>query len=127
MDVLRHVADLDQDTHTFSMGAYVAYGNCPGCTQSMIQGMSMRRITITMPPEVLAVAEAQAQWRGMSVSAWLSQAAEHAARLAEGSAAAVQVFAEMGPPNEAELAEARAVLERAARRAAAGNDSSTAA
>ncbi|HEY3258948.1 MAG TPA: hypothetical protein VGJ95_01545 [Pseudonocardiaceae bacterium] len=89
--------------------------------------MSMRRITITMPPEVLAVAEAEARRRGMSVSAWLSEAAEHMARLAAGSAAAVQVFAEIGPPDEAELAEAHKILERASRRTASGDDSSTAA
>jgi len=76
----------------------------------------MERITITIPHDVLAAAEAEAQRRGMSVSAWLSQAAERAARLAEGHAAAIQVFAEIGPPNEVELAEARAVLERAAAR-----------
>lgn len=93
----------------------------------MILGMSMRRITITMPPEVLVAAEAEARRRGMSVSAWLSEAAEHAARLAEGGAAAVEVFTEIGPPDEHELAEARAVLERAARRAAPADDSSSAA
>jgi hypothetical protein len=82
----------------------------------MIASMSMKRITITIPHDVLEAAEAEAKRRGLSVSAWLSQAAERAARLAEGQAAAIQVFAEIGPPNEAELAEARAVLERAAAR-----------
>lgn len=69
--------------------------------RSTIHGMSMRRITITMPPE------------------------EQAARLAEGSAAAMQVFAQIGPPDENELAEARAVLERASKRATP-DDTSTA-
>jgi hypothetical protein len=84
----------------------------------------MPQIMITVSPEVLAVAEAQARRRGISASDWLSEAAAQATRLAEGAAAAVQVFAEIGPPDENELAEARAVLERASKRATAGSDTS---
>lgn len=81
--------------------------------------MSLRRVTITIPPDVLAAAEAEAQRQGLSVSAWLSRAADHAARLAQGQAAALEVFTEIGPPSEAELEQARAVLQRAAARQAA--------
>lgn len=78
--------------------------------------MSLRRITITIPPEVLAAVESLARRDGMSVSAWLSRAAEHAAQLAEGEAAADEAIAEIGEPDDEDVAEARAILVRAARR-----------
>lgn len=74
--------------------------------------MSMRRITITIPPEVLEAAEIEAAKQGMSVSAWLSQAAAHAAKIAAGLADTQDVLAEIGGVDENAVAEARAALER---------------
>lgn len=85
----------------------------------------MRRVTITIPPEVLEAAEAQASREKISVSAFLSRAAAHAVTLAQGRAAAAEVFDEIGWPTPEERAETDRVLDRAvarqavARRAAA--------
>jgi hypothetical protein len=80
--------------------------------------MGLRRNHHHHPPDVVTAAEAEAQRQGLSVSAWLSRAADHAARLAQGQAAAIEVLTEIGPPSEAELEQARAVLQRAAARQA---------
>lgn len=76
----------------------------------------MRRITITIPPEILAGAEAEAARQGVSVSAFLSQAAERAVRVADGLAAAAEVFDEIGWPTAEEFAEVDRVLDRAVAR-----------
>ncbi|MBI0383336.1 hypothetical protein JBE27_45555 [Streptomyces albiflaviniger] len=46
--------------------------------------MSLERVTITMPSETLSAAKEAADREGMSVSAWLSRAAERAARVEAG-------------------------------------------
>ncbi|MCQ8834824.1 hypothetical protein [Streptomyces malaysiensis] len=67
--------------------------------------MSLERVTITIPGETpLSAAEEAANREGMSVSAWLSRAAERAAKIEAGLIAAEEVLTETGPPT----AEARA-------------------
>ncbi|CDR06786.1 hypothetical protein [Streptomyces iranensis] len=70
----------------------------------MIAGMSLERVTITIPSETLSAAKEAADREGMSVSAWLSRAAEHAAKIEAGLIAAEEVLAEIGPPTPEEQA-----------------------
>lgn len=81
--------------------------------------MSMKRITITIPPDVLAAAEAAAAAEGVSVSAWLSRAAAHSALIAQGLAAAAEVFEKIGWPTAEDDAEVDRVLDRATARGSA--------
>jgi hypothetical protein len=64
----------------------------------MIRSMSLERITITIPTETLEAVRNAAERDGLSVSAWLSRAAERAAKIEAGLAAAEEVLAELGPP-----------------------------
>ncbi|KAF4405951.1 MULTISPECIES: hypothetical protein [Streptomyces] len=64
--------------------------------------MSLERVTITIPSETLSAAKEAAEREGLSVSAWLSRAAEHAAKIEAGLAAAEEVLAETGPPTPEE-------------------------
>lgn len=70
----------------------------------MIAGMSLERVTITIPSETLNAAKEAADREGMSVSAWLSRAAERAAKIEAGLIAAEEVLAEIGPPTPEEQA-----------------------
>ncbi|GAA3360070.1 hypothetical protein GCM10017744_041250 [Streptomyces antimycoticus] len=70
----------------------------------MIAGMSLERVTITIPSETLSAAKEAADREGMSVSAWLSRAAERAAKIEAGLIAAEEVLAEIGPPTPDEQA-----------------------
>ncbi|WP_063735762.1 hypothetical protein [Streptomyces sp. RTd22] len=66
--------------------------------------MSLERVTITIPSETLSAAKEAADREGMSVSAWLSRAAERAAKIEAGLVAAEEVLAELGPPTREEQA-----------------------
>ncbi|WP_127356742.1 hypothetical protein [Actinacidiphila soli] len=66
--------------------------------------MSLERVTITIPSEILSAAKEAAEREGLSVSAWLSRAAEHAAKIEAGLAEAEVVLAEIGPPTPEEQA-----------------------
>ncbi|GAA2931365.1 hypothetical protein GCM10020221_28960 [Streptomyces thioluteus] len=68
----------------------------------MIPSMSLERVTITIPSETLSAAKEAADREGLSVSAWLSRAAERAAKIEAGLAAAEEVLAEIGPPTPEE-------------------------
>lgn len=70
----------------------------------MIASMSLERVTITIPSETLSAAREAADREGMSVSAWLSRAAERAAKIEAGLIAAEEVLAEVGPPTPDEQA-----------------------
>lgn len=70
----------------------------------MIGSMSLERVTITIPSETLSAAKEAADREGMSVSAWLSRAAERAAKIEAGLIAAEEVLAEIGPPTPDEQA-----------------------
>ncbi|EFL23481.1 hypothetical protein SSOG_03195 [Streptomyces himastatinicus ATCC 53653] len=50
----------------------------------VIQSMSLERVTITIPSETLSAAKEAADREGVSVSAWLSRAAERAAKIEAG-------------------------------------------
>jgi hypothetical protein len=60
--------------------------------------MSLERVTITIPSEALSAAKEAAERKGLSVSAWLSLAAERATDLAADPAAEA-VHAEVRPPS----------------------------
>ncbi|AXI77545.1 hypothetical protein [Peterkaempfera bronchialis] len=77
--------------------------------------MSLERVTITIPSETLADARAAAEREGLSVSAWLSRAAERAAKIQAGLAAAEEVLAEIGPPTPEQQAWVDAVMESVTR------------
>ncbi|MGP3943030.1 hypothetical protein [Streptomyces sp. 6N106] len=66
--------------------------------------MSLERVTITIPSETLSAAKDAADREGMSVSAWLSRAAERAAKIEAGLIAAEEVLAEIGRPTPEEQA-----------------------
>ncbi|MEV4431742.1 hypothetical protein [Streptomyces sp. NPDC049555] len=66
--------------------------------------MSLERVTITIPSETLTAAKEAADREGLSVSAWLSRAAERAAKIEAGLAAAEEVLAQVGPPTPDEQA-----------------------
>jgi hypothetical protein len=69
----------------------------------------------TIPPDVLARVQDEADQQGVTVAQWLA----HAARVAEGLAAADELLAEVGPVDQAELERITAALDRAETRQAA--------
>ncbi|MFJ8665420.1 hypothetical protein [Streptomyces sp. NPDC093600] len=66
--------------------------------------MSLERVTITIPGETLEAAKIAAEREGLSVSAWLSRAAERAAKIEAGLAAAEEAMAGFPPPTPEEQA-----------------------
>jgi hypothetical protein len=66
--------------------------------------MSLERVTITIPSETLDAVKSAAEREGLSVSAWLSRAAEHAAKIEAGLAAAEEAMAYVDPPTPDEQA-----------------------
>ncbi|MEV3991130.1 hypothetical protein AB0J57_19695 [Streptomyces sp. NPDC049837] len=73
--------------------------------------MSLERVTITIPSETLEAVRQAAERDGLSVSAWLSRAAEKAAKIEAGLTAAEEVLAELGPPTPEEQAWVDSVME----------------
>ncbi|WP_167536412.1 ribbon-helix-helix protein, CopG family [Streptomyces ficellus] len=73
--------------------------------------MSLERVTITIPSETLEAVRQAAERDGLSVSAWLSRAAEKAAKIEAGLAAAEEVLAELGPPTPEEQAWVDSVMD----------------
>ncbi|GHJ31137.1 hypothetical protein TPA0910_55700 [Streptomyces hygroscopicus subsp. sporocinereus] len=86
----------------------------------MIAGMSLERVTITIPSETLSAAKEAADREGMSVSAWLSRAAERAAKIEAGLIAAEGVLAEVDPPTPEEQAWVDAFMDTVTRPVADG-------
>jgi len=72
--------------------------------------MGVRRLSISLPPEVEESVRAAAADAGLSVSAWLAQAAERAARIEAARRAVKEFEAEHGPIPEDDRAWARRVL-----------------
>lgn len=64
--------------------------------------MSLERVTITIPSETLDAAKSAAEREGLSVSAWLSRAAEHAAKIEAGLVAAEEAMEHVEPPTPEE-------------------------
>ncbi|MFC8915696.1 hypothetical protein ACFT5C_07980 [Streptomyces sp. NPDC057116] len=73
--------------------------------------MSLERVTITIPSETLEAVRQAAERDGLSVSAWLSRAAEKAAKIEAGLAAAEEVLTELGPPTPEEQAWVDSVMD----------------
>ncbi|WP_455361186.1 hypothetical protein [Streptomyces sp. SYSU K21746] len=82
--------------------------------------MSLERVTITIPSETLDAARSAAEREGLSVSAWLSRAAERAARIEAGLAAAEEAMAEVAAPSPEEQAWVDAFMEKVAQPPAPG-------
>ena len=62
--------------------------------------MAVRKISVSLDEEVFERAHRAAEQDGTSFSAWLSQAAEAAAELAEARAAVEEYFRTHGEPDE---------------------------
>jgi len=79
--------------------------------------MSTQKLSISLEEPVLLAARKAAKRRGMSLSAWLNEAAvkalETEIRLEDGLAAVAEWEAESGPISAEELAAADAVLDAA--------------
>ncbi|MCE7005428.1 hypothetical protein LWC34_21730 [Kibdelosporangium philippinense] len=75
--------------------------------------MAVEKLSVSLPDTVAARARRAADRAGMPLSAWLAQAAEAAADLAEAQAAAQEYAARFGEPDPDELAEIRVQLAEA--------------
>ncbi len=73
--------------------------------------MSVEKLSVSLDSQVAARARKAAAAEGVSLSTWLSAAAERAANLAEARAAWGEHFAEFGEPDEEAVAAAEADLE----------------
>ncbi|HKF75911.1 MAG TPA: hypothetical protein VKF59_07190 [Candidatus Dormibacteraeota bacterium] len=72
--------------------------------------MTVQRMSISVPPELEAQIRAAAREAGLSVSTWLAQAAEHAAKIQAGRRLIREYEAEHGPLPQEERQEARRFL-----------------
>lgn len=81
--------------------------------------MAVTKISVSLEDETLAAARVAAEEMGLSLSAWLSQAAQHAAKLAAGRAAVREYEAEAGAFTQEELARADEILDELGVRSAA--------
>jgi hypothetical protein len=81
--------------------------------------MAVTKISVSLEEDTLAAARIAAEEAGLSLSAWLSQAAQHAAKLAAGRAAVREYEAEAGAFTQEEIAHADQVLDELGVRPAA--------
>src|SRR5215468_3536870 len=72
--------------------------------------MTVEKLSVSMPDMVAARARRAAERAGVPLSAWLAQAAEAAADLAEAHSAAEEYAARFGEPDPDELVEIRTQL-----------------
>ena len=84
----------------------------------MPRGQRSPKVAITIDPDVHAGVVAAARAEGVSVSAWMTDAARLALKVREGLAAVAEWEAEHGELTAAELAAARRRVNRAGRRSA---------
>jgi hypothetical protein len=84
----------------------------------MPRGQPSPKVAITIDPEVHAGVVAAARADGVSVSAWMTDAARQALKVRDGLAAVGEWEAEHGALTAAELAAARRRVSRAGRRSA---------
>ncbi|GAA3471489.1 ribbon-helix-helix protein, CopG family [Nonomuraea roseola] len=75
--------------------------------------MAVKKISISLPEEILDEVARLAEREGLSVSAWLTQAAGHVIRREAGLAAVREWEAEHGEITDDELSAAAAELARA--------------
>lgn len=80
---------------------------------STIEFMAVEKLSVSLPDIVAARARRAAERAGVSLSAWLADAAEVAADLAEARVAAQEYAARFGEPDPAELREIRSQLAEA--------------
>lgn len=73
--------------------------------------MAVRRLSISVPPEVEQHIRRAAAAAGLPVSAWLARVATHAAVLEDGRRAVREHEAEHGGPSDNDRAQARRVLD----------------
>jgi hypothetical protein len=73
--------------------------------------MGVRRLSISVPPEVEENIRVAAAGAGLPVSAWLARVATHAAVLQDGRRAVREYEAEHGGLGQGSRAEARRVLD----------------
>lgn len=74
--------------------------------------MTVRKLSVAIDDDVATAATAAAARRGMSLSAWLTQAASNALAIDDGLAAVAGWEADHGALTADELAAADAVLDR---------------
>jgi hypothetical protein len=74
--------------------------------------MSVRKLSVALDETIAASASRAARNAGLSLSAWLSRAAEHELALERGRGAVVAWERENGALTQEELLEADAVLDR---------------
>lgn len=73
--------------------------------------MGVRKLSVALDERVAQAAAASAEQQGLSLSAWLNQAAENALSIEDGLAAVAEWEAAFGPLTAQELAAADAVLD----------------
>ncbi|HEU0089546.1 MAG TPA: hypothetical protein VFQ77_18200 [Pseudonocardiaceae bacterium] len=74
--------------------------------------MAVTKISVSLEDETLAAARVAAEEMGLSLSAWLSQAAQHAAKLAAGRAAVREYESEVGAFTPEEIDRADEILDK---------------
>lgn len=85
----------------------------------MVDGVATKKITITLPEDILERLKGFAKEVGMPLSTWIAQTIEDEIRNREGLAAMREWEALDGPLTEEEIAEADAILAKADAEAAA--------
>lgn len=75
-------------------------------------GMTVHKISISLDDKAYRAAKAAAKRDGLSLSAWLSRAAMHAATIEDGLQGVAEYEAEFGPLPEEELRKAAELLDK---------------
>jgi hypothetical protein len=75
--------------------------------------MAVEKLSVSLPDTVVARARRAAERAGVPLSAWLAEAAEAAADVADAQAAAQEYAAKFGEPDPEELAQVRSQLAQA--------------
>jgi hypothetical protein len=73
--------------------------------------MAVQKLSVALDESVADAARQAAERRGLSLSAWLNEAAESALRIEDGLVGVAEWEAECGPPSTEEMAAANAVLD----------------
>jgi hypothetical protein len=74
--------------------------------------VGVHKVSVSLEDDAYEAARAAARAEGMSLSAWLSRAAAHEARIQNGLRAVAEFEAEHGPLSEEELRKADGILDR---------------
>jgi hypothetical protein len=75
--------------------------------------MGVRKVSVSLPEEVAEAVSVAAERAGLSVSAWMTRAAAHSARVEAGLAAVAEWETEHATITPADLSRAAAVLAEA--------------